>query len=63
MKRVRRPQYLFLVALLAALAAGCGTAASAGGGISTAPVAAADEASSLQQRFVSIVNAVSPEVV
>jgi S1-C subfamily serine protease len=52
-----------LVALLAALAAGCGTAASAGDRISSVPVASADEASSLQQRFVSIVRTVSPEVV
>jgi putative serine protease PepD len=63
MSRARRPQYLFLVALLAALAAGCGAAASAGDRISNAPVASADEASSLQQRFVTIVKAVSPEVV
>ena len=63
MSRVRRPPYPFLVALLAALAAGCGSAASAGDRVSSVPVASADEASSLQQRFVSIVKAVSPEVV
>jgi S1-C subfamily serine protease len=63
MSRVRRPPYLFLVALLATLAAGCGSAASAGDQISSVPVASADEASSLQQRFVSIVRTVSPAVV
>ena len=63
MSRVRRPPYLFLVVLLAVLAAGCGSAASAGDRISNVPVASADEASSLQQRFVSIVRTVSPEVV
>jgi putative serine protease PepD len=63
MSRVRRPPYLFLVVLLAAFSAGCGAAASAGERISAVAVASADEASSLQQRFVSIVNAVSPEVV
>jgi S1-C subfamily serine protease len=52
-----------LVALLAALAAGCGSAASAGDRISSVPVASADEASWLQQQFVSIVKAVSPSVV
>jgi S1-C subfamily serine protease len=52
-----------LVALFAALAAGCGSAASAGDRISSVPVASADEASSLHQRLVSIVKAVSPEVV
>jgi putative serine protease PepD len=63
MRRVRRPAYPLLVALLAALAAGCGSAASGGHRISSVPVASADEASSLQQRFVSIVKAVSPSVV
>ena len=63
MSRVRRPPYLFLVALLAALAAGCGSAASPGRRVSSVSVASADEGSSLQQRFVSIVKAVSPEVV
>ena len=63
MSRVRRSPYPFLVVLLAALAAGCGTAASAGDRISSVPVASADEASSLRQRFVSIVKAVSPKVV
>jgi S1-C subfamily serine protease len=52
-----------LIALVAVLAAGCGSAASAGEPISSVPVAAADEASSLQQRFVAIVEAVSPAVV
>jgi S1-C subfamily serine protease len=52
-----------LLALLAALAAGCGSAASAGGGISSVQVASADEASALQQRFVGIVRAVSPKVI
>jgi S1-C subfamily serine protease len=51
------------VALLAALAAGCGSAGSTGDRISSVRVASGDEASSLQQRFVSIVKAVSPEVV
>jgi putative serine protease PepD len=63
MSRLSRPAYLFLVALLAALAAGCGSAASAGDRISSVPVASADETSSLQQRFVSIVKVVSPSVV
>jgi putative serine protease PepD len=63
MSRVRRSPYLFLVALLAALVAACGSAASAGDRVSSVSVGSADEASSLQQRFVSIVKAVSPEVV
>ena len=63
MRRLRGPLYAFVVALSAALAAGCGTAASAGDPISAAPVTSADQASSLQQRFVSIVRAVSPAVV
>jgi S1-C subfamily serine protease len=63
MSSLRRVPYLFFVALLAALAAGCGTAASAGDRISSVPVASADAASSLQQRFVSTVRTVSPEVV
>jgi putative serine protease PepD len=63
MSRVRRPPYAFLVALLATLAAGCRSAASAGDPVSGVPVASADGASSLQQRFVSIVRAVSPAVV
>jgi putative serine protease PepD len=62
MSRVRRPPYPFLVALIAALAAGCGKAASAGDRISSVPAASADAASSLQQRLVSIVKAVSPDV-
>jgi S1-C subfamily serine protease len=63
MTRVRRPPYRFAVALLAALAAGCGSAASSGDRISSVPVVSVDEASSLQQRFVSIVRGVSPAVV
>jgi putative serine protease PepD len=62
MRRVR-PAYPLLVALLAAVVAGCGSGAAASDRISGVPVASADEASSLQQRFVSIVHAVSPEVV
>jgi putative serine protease PepD len=63
MNRVRRPRYAFVVALLAALLVGCGAAASAGKRIPGVAVGSADEASSLQQRFVSVVKAVSPEVV
>ena len=63
MSRARRPPYLFVIALLAALAAGCGSAASAGDRITSVPVASMDETNSLQQRFVSIVKTVSPEVV
>jgi putative serine protease PepD len=63
MTGLRRLPSLFLIALLAALAAGCGSAASAGEPISSVPVASADQASSLQQRFVSIVSAISPAVV
>jgi S1-C subfamily serine protease len=63
MSRVSRTPYAFLLALLAALAAGCGSAASAGDRISSVQVASAGEASALQQRFVSIVRAVSPKVV
>jgi S1-C subfamily serine protease len=63
MSRVRRPRYAFLVALLAILAAGCGTASPASEPISSVPVASAYDASSLQQRFVSIVKEVSPKVV
>jgi S1-C subfamily serine protease len=63
MSRLRTPSYPFLFALLVTLAAGCGSAASAGDRISSVPVASANEASSLQQRFVTIVKAVSPEVV
>jgi hypothetical protein len=58
-----RPLHAFLAALLATLAAGCGTAASVGAPASGVPVVLAGEASSLQQRFVSIVKAVSPAVV
>lgn len=63
MSRLRRPWYAVLGALLAILAASCGGAASAGDQISSGTVASADEANSLQQRFVSIVKAVSPAVV
>jgi putative serine protease PepD len=63
MSRARRPCYAFLVALLAALLVGCGAAASAGERIPSVAIATADEASALQQRFVSVVKAVSPEVV
>jgi putative serine protease PepD len=63
MSRARRPPYLFVIALLATLAAGCGDAASAGDRITGVPVASVDDANSLQQRFVSIVKEVSPEVV
>jgi Trypsin-like peptidase domain len=63
MSRATTPSYLLLIALMAVLAAGCASAASAGDPISSVPVASADEASSLQQRFVSIVRTVSPEVV
>jgi S1-C subfamily serine protease len=60
---VRRLQYVFFVALLAALAAGCGSAAPVGERISSVPLASVGETASLQQRFVSIVKAVSPAVV
>ena len=63
MSRMERPRYAFVLALLATLVAGCGTAASAGEPISSIPVATADDATSLQQRFVSIVKDVSPKVV
>ena len=63
MSPVRKPQYLFLVALIAALAAGCGAAGSAGDPPPAAPVASANPAASLQQRFVSAVKAVSSYVV
>jgi S1-C subfamily serine protease len=57
------PVSAFLVGLLAILAAGCGGEASAGEPISNVPVVSADDQSSLQQRFVSIVKAVSSKVV
>jgi len=63
MSCARRLPYPFGIALLTALAAGCGSAASAGDPITSVPVASAGEANSLQQRFVSIVKGVSPEVV
>ncbi len=63
MRRLRRPSYAFGVVLSAALAAGCAGAASAGDPISAVPAASTGQASSLQQRFVSIVRAVSPAVV
>jgi S1-C subfamily serine protease len=62
MSRVRKPTYLFLVVLLAALGAGCGSAATTGERISSVPLASVDQ-TRLQQRFVSIVKAVSPKVV
>ena len=63
MSRVKRPAYACLAFLVAALAAGCGTAASTGDQISNARVVPTDDAISLQERFVSIVNTVSPAVV
>ena len=71
MSGLRRPRYAFLVALLASLAAGCASAApagermSAGERIALAPAASVGQASSfsLQQRFVSVIRAVSPAVV
>ena len=63
MSRLRRPRYVFLIALLSAAAAGCGSAASAGDRVSSVPVTLADDANSLQQRFVDVVKAVSPTVV
>jgi putative serine protease PepD len=63
MSRVRRPAYAFLVGLLATLAAGCGSAASAGDRISSVPVASANGTTLLQQHFVRVVKVVSPSVV
>jgi putative serine protease PepD len=63
MSRLKRPGYAILACLVAAFAAGCGTAASAGDQISHAQAVPTDDAISLQQRFVSIVNTVSPAVV
>ena len=63
MSRAKRPPYRCLVALLATLAAGCGSAASTGDRISSVQVASVDGSATLQQRFVSIVKAVSPSVV
>jgi hypothetical protein len=60
MSRLPKPPYAFVIALLATLAAGCGSAASAGDRISNVPVASADEASSLQRRFASIVKRSRP---
>jgi S1-C subfamily serine protease len=62
MSRVPKPRYALVVAVLAALAAGCGSATTAGERISSVPLASADQ-TRLQQRFVNIVKAVSPEVV
>jgi putative serine protease PepD len=63
-----RVVYAFLAALIATGIAGCGTAASVGDPFSSvpfssAPVVPAEETSSLQRQFVSIVKAVSPAVV
>jgi putative serine protease PepD len=64
MSSVRRLPCVVFVALSVAIVAGCGSAASdRGDRISNVPVASAAQASSLQQRFVSIVEAVSPSVV
>jgi putative serine protease PepD len=63
MTRSRSITLLASAAVTAALAAGCGSAASAGDRTSGVPVASADEANALQQRFVSIVRTVSPAVV
>jgi putative serine protease PepD len=62
MSRVPKPRYAVVVAVSAALAAGCGSAATAGERVSSVPLASADQ-TRLQQRFVNIVKAVSPEVV
>ena len=61
--RLEKTPWLFLIVLLAGLAAGCASATPAGGRISAGPAGSADQASSLEQRFVSIVRAVSPAVV
>jgi S1-C subfamily serine protease len=61
--RVPKPLFVLIAAGLAVLAAGCASSADPRNRISLAPVAAADEASSLQQRFVSVIDAVSPAVV
>ena len=63
LSHVRRLLYPFFAGLLVTVAAGCGGAGSAGDRISTVRVTSSNDASSLQQRFVSIVRAVSPEVV
>jgi S1-C subfamily serine protease len=63
MTALSRSRYFFLVALLAALAGGCASATHAGGPVSSVSVASVDEATSLQQRFVSIVKGLSPKVV
>ncbi|MEA2160971.1 MAG: hypothetical protein QOD66_3351 [Solirubrobacteraceae bacterium] len=62
MSRMPKPRYALVVAGLAALVAGCGSAATAGERVSNVPLASADQ-TRLQQRFVSIVKAVAPEVV
>jgi S1-C subfamily serine protease len=64
MSRVRKPPYPIVVTVvaLAALGAGCGSAATADERIPIAPLASVGQAR-LQQRFVSIVKAVSPQVV
>src|SRR3954471_21673276 len=51
-----------LAALAAVAAAGCGST-SAGSGVSAVPIASATATGSLQQQFVSVVQAVSPSVV
>ena len=58
---LRRPLYPFVAALLASLAAGCGSAASAGDPIFRVSVTSADQASPLEQRSVSIGRTGSPE--
>jgi putative serine protease PepD len=63
MTRSRSITLLASAAVMAALTAGCGSAASAGDRTSSVPVASADDANALQQRFVSIVRTVSPSVV
>jgi len=60
MTRSRSITLLASAAVMAALTAGCGSAASAGDRMSSVPVASAN---ALQQRFVSIVRTVSPSVV
>jgi S1-C subfamily serine protease len=63
MRQLMGPRCVFWIALFAVLVAGCGSAAPAHGRISSVPLASTHEVDSLQQRFVSIVNALSPAVV